>query len=167
MAIRIQHGDLTYLADTPEEAAKLGALLKLTDARGHRSVEELDGQHAGIIAEMAAAAATDQFEWTPELFGQYMDRLGEPQKAVLALIVEGRSVSDRFLREMLNISGNQSLAGTLSGISKQAAALSIPPRAVFTFENRRKAGKRQSVYYIADGFRKITGEMEWPKVALR
>lgn len=166
MAIRIQHGDVVYVADTPEEAAKLGALLKRRDAKVHRDTEEAQGPHGGTVGEMAAVSNETEFAWTPELFQHLQERLGEPQKAVLALIVAGHpSVSDRFIREMLNISGNQALAGTLSGISKQAAALGIPARAVFTFENRRKAGKRQSVYAVSDGFQKIAAEMGWPRAA--
>jgi hypothetical protein len=77
--------------------------------------------------------------------------------------VTRRRVTDEELRRALNVSGNQALAGVLSGISKQAAALNIPARAIFGFENLRNAGKRRSTYTVADKFLQIATDMNWPQ----
>jgi hypothetical protein len=158
MVIRIQHGDVTYVADTPEEAVRIGALLNRRVAGEPPTEEPPTGPNSG---EMWAMADESVCAWTPELFHQLIERLGEPQRAILGILVERRHVSDQYLREQLNIPGNQALAGALSGISKQAAALGISARSVFTFVNLRKAGKRQSTYSIGDSFRQIATEMGW------
>jgi len=66
----------------------------------------------------------------------------------------------------LNVPGNQALAGVLSGISKRAVALFIPPRAIFDFENFRVGGKRRSDYLVVDEFRHIAAELNWPPPSL-
>jgi hypothetical protein len=152
MAIRIKFGNVVYLVDTPEEAVRIGSLL---DGQGPKRPAK---GRTGVIGGMMASA-DDAKEWTPELFHQFIERLGDTQRAILSILVEHGQVSDQHLRERLNIPGNQALAGALSGISKQAVALGISARSVFTFENLRRAGKRQSLYAPAQQFRQIAVEV--------
>jgi len=141
MAIKIQHGSVVYVVDTPEEAARLGALL--------------DG--AGVIDTVQAAADDSEveFTWTPEIFRAFIDHLGEPQRKALVQLTKRGKATDAYLRETLGVSDNQALGGFLSGISKQALALGIPARAVFKCENYRNAGKRRSLYFIDNQFQQI------------
>jgi hypothetical protein len=167
MAIRFKHGGVLYTADTPEEAAKFTALLKRQDA------EEAE-KHAWNRAQISqggpgsvAAYITEEIlhnPWKPDVFLRFVRRLGAQQKKALSLLVEHRQISDEELRTALNVPGNQALAGILSGISKQAAALNIPARAIFGFENLRTAGKRRSTYSISDKFLQIATDMSWPSV---
>jgi len=139
MPIKIQHRGVIYTVETPEEAARLGALLK----------------EPGVIDSIQATAEESEFAWTPEVFHEFMEHLGVPQRAALSALVERRRVSDSSLREVLGVSDNQALGGVLSGISKQAMALGIPARAVFRCENYRNAGKRRGVYLIDGQFHQI------------
>lgn len=107
-------------------------------------------------------AYDENFAWTPDRFRALISRLGDAQKLVLALLLTKRAITDEELRNALKVPGNQALAGVLSGISKQAIALYIPPRAIFDFENTRVGGKRRSDYLVVDEFRKIAAEMSWP-----
>jgi hypothetical protein len=163
MAIKFKHRGDSYTADTPEEAAKLVALLKQQDAEDakrrawNRATIEQGGPGA-----VAAFIEEEYGTWTPDVFLRFMARLGPSQKAALVLLVSRRSVTDEELREALKARGNQALAGILSGISKQAAALNIPARSIFGFENLRTAGKRRSTYTVADSFLQISREMNWP-----
>lgn len=108
-----------------------------------------------------------QTPWTPDIFISFVDRLGGTQKAVLADLVSRHRATDEELRKVANVPDNQALAGVLSGISKQAAALDIPARAIFCFENFRNAGKRRSTYTVSDKFARIAADMNWPPAILQ
>jgi len=173
MAIKFKHGGVAFTADTPEEALRLSTLLKERDAEAAQKRIAEYQKRAGearfmtkygdgfqqIIASMDEEMETP---WTFEVFLSFIDRLGSPQKAALAALVTHHRMTDEDLRKALSISGNQALAGVLSGISKQAAALGIPARAIFGFENLRNAGKRRSTYTVADKFLQIATDMNWP-----
>jgi hypothetical protein len=165
MAIRFKYGGVAFTADTPEEAAQTMTLLKERDAEVARQraqarlQEEVGGQPAKVGSFLSDTAETP---WTPVLFQSFIDRLGESQQNALKLLVSFRHITDGELRATLDISGNQALAGVLSGISKQAAALNIPARAVFSFENFRNGGTRRSNYKVAEPFLEIATKMNWP-----
>jgi hypothetical protein len=163
MAIRFTHKGRQFAVDTPDEAAQLVALLNQQDAAQAK-------RHAWNRAnyELGAQSMTESIEeyygtpWTPDTFILFLERLGDMQKTALALLIEKRTVTDVELRDALKVSGNQALAGILSGISKQAAALDIPAREIFSFENMRSAGKRSSTYNVAEKFARIAKDMNWP-----
>lgn len=161
MAIKFRHRGELFIADTPEEAIKMRALLKNHDAETRFKM-----QFGSLMEQAQAVVELQQPIWTPESFIAFVDRLGAPQRAALAAMVTRRQVTDEELRKAVHVSGNQALAGVLSGISKQAAALGIPARAIFSFENFRHAGKRRSKYSIADDFLKIASDMNWPPASL-
>jgi len=158
-----------FTAPTAEDIVQLHALLKERDAKaareqvteyqkraGARLAAKYGGEYEQMDAFMQDALATP---WTPEKFLNFIDRLGSPQKVILAALVTRHRVTDEELRKLLKVSSNQALAGVLSGISKQAAALGIPARDIFEFENFRNAGKRRSVYTVADKFLLIANDM--------
>ena len=142
MAIRFKHGGELFIADTPEEALRMRALLRKDDveARQQRVLAKFEGPMGQLRAFVEDEASTP---WTPEVFLKFVERLGSSQRAALALLVARHRVTDAEMRAALNVPGNQALAGVLSGISKQAAALSIHARDIFLFENLRTAGKRR------------------------
>jgi hypothetical protein len=169
MAIKFKYRGEPFTADTPEEAVKTLALLKQQDKEAKEAYQERAARYLGAKMEMGGslvAYGLDELTtpWTPEIFHSFMDRLGESQKAALAMLVTQHRVTDEELRQELGVSGNQALAGILSGISKQAAALGIPARAIFTLENFRNAGQRRSTYAVADKFLHIATDMSWPQV---
>lgn len=161
MAIRFKYGGMSFTADTPEEVVQTLALFKERDAEAAQ--KRVWAKYGGKVEQMKAFIAEEaETPWTPEVFLSFVDRLGDSQQAALALLVTRRRVADDELRKALRVSGNQALAGVLSGISKQAAALNIPARSIFSFENLRNAGKRRSTYVIADKFLEIASNMNWP-----
>lgn len=161
MGIKFKHRGETFIADTSEEVMQLRELLAKQDAEAaqKRVLAKYGGKMEQLGAFIAAEAETP---WTPEVFLGFIDRLGNPQQVALSLLVTRRRVTDAELRKALDVSGNQALAGVLSGISKQAAALNIAARDIFSFENLRNAGKRRSTYTVADKFLEITSSMNWP-----
>jgi len=166
MAIRFKYAGISFVADTPQEAAQTMALLKERDAEAARQKQQAriegmlkDGRMEELHDHLIEGPGTP---WTPELFLSFIDRLGKTQRDLLALLVSFRHVTDEELRACIKVSGNQALAGALSGISKQAAALGISARDIFSFENLRNAGKRRSNYKIANKFAEIASQMNWP-----
>ena len=172
MVLTWRYHDETFTAETPEEMMKIRALVKKEEYEAEQKRAELrffariggatDYIRSAVAEEAHAMSEEEWRAWTPERFINLIDRLGAPQQAALALLVSKRSVTDEELRKALKVSGNQALAGVLSGISKQAAALDIPARAIFSFENLRNAGKRRSTYSVADRFLEIATKMNWP-----
>lgn len=161
MAIRFKHAGELFIADTPEEAMQMRTLLKKQDAEAAK--RRVWAKYGGKMEQVRAFVSEEaETPWTPEVFLSFMDRLGDPQRAVLALLVTRHHVTDEELRKAVNVSGNQALAGVLSGISKQAAALNIPARDIFSFENLRNAGKRRSTYTAAEKFVEIASSMIFP-----
>jgi hypothetical protein len=165
MTVKFRHGRVLLTADTPEEAARMMALLKKQDeeAARERAPSRVLAGYGGPVTQLRQFIVDEaETPWTPDIFLDFIGRLGPAQKRALALLVTRRRVTDEELRKALKVSGNQALAGVLSGISKQAAALKIPARAIFSFENLRNAGKRRSAYAVADKFLQIATDMNWP-----
>jgi len=175
MAITFKYGGATFTADTAQEAAETLALLKKHQADQAKSKREAQAQ-AWLDEKISRSRAFmnnaqnefnaylegDKYTWTQDRFNRFLSRLGEGQKLALALLTTKSSVTDAELRDALSVSDNQALAGVLSGISKQAISLYIPPRAIFKFENFRSGGKRRSDYLVVDEFRQIAKEVGWP-----
>jgi hypothetical protein len=165
MPVKFKHRGELFTTDTPEEAVKLRALLKKQDdeAARDRAERRVFARFGGTMGQLRSFIAEEvETPWTPDVFLTFINRLGAPQRAAVALFVTQRSITDEELRTALKVSNNQALAGILSGISKQAAALSIPARAIFSFENLRNAGKRRSTYTVSDKFLNMATDMNWP-----
>ena len=161
MAIKFEYGGVPFIFDTPQEADEMLALLKKREADA--AIEQMRSRFFGYMGEFQQKLnPLVSFPWTRDTFISFLSRLGEPQKAALALLISHERVTDEELRHALNVPGNQALAGVLSGISKQAAAINIPARAIFAFENSRVGGKRRSEYLVAPEFRQIASELNWP-----
>jgi hypothetical protein len=167
MAITFKYGGASFTVDTPQEAAEILALLKRHEAEA--AIEQARSRFSQYMQEdhhRVSAYDESKFVWTRDRFSAFIERLGDAQKLVLALLVTKRSVTDEQLRNSLKVPGNQALAGILSGISKQAVALYIPPRVIFDSENFRSGGKRRNDYLVADEFKKIAAAMNWPPSSL-
>jgi KaiC/GvpD/RAD55 family RecA-like ATPase len=167
MAITFKYAGASFTVDTPQEAADTIALLKRQEAEA--AIDEARSRFSGYQKEhehLLKAYDESKFAWTPDYFRALISRLGEAQKLALSVLVTRCSISDAEMRNALKVPGNQALAGVLSGISKQAAALNIPAWAIFEFENFRVGGKRRSDYLVVDKFRQIAADLNWPPPAL-
>lgn len=172
MAIKIPFGNKVIQCDTVEEAERMLEVLRQQEAdeRRIRRQEEAEGRQK--LAELTGNTMEllDDFlhpvkMWTPQLFLKFIDRLGADQQTILRILVSQERVSDEELRSALNVSNNQALAGVISGISKQAAALDVVAREVFGIENHRRAGELTKFYFAAEEFRKMADAMNWPTIS--
>lgn len=166
MAIKFEHGGKSFEADTPEQVVKLLDLLDRREvAASRREAYSVALTRVFVRSAEISAAVGYQSSWTPEVFAQFTERLGAPQRTALGTMVAFRlGAPDEVLRASSGSANNQALAGILSGISKQAQALGIPPRTVFTFENIRSKRGRSSLYRATDEFREFAIAAGWPEV---
>ena len=166
MPIKFEHGGSQYEADSPEQAAWLIDWLdKREAARANMAV--VSAKVTDLIASRPKIDSPPS-PWTPEVFSEFLGRLGDKQATVLGLLVSSGSMSDDSLRTVADVQSNQALSGVLSGISKQATRLGISPRDVFWIENKReeRTRSRRSTYHIAGNFRLIADELKWPEKRL-
>jgi hypothetical protein len=150
--IRIQHKDHVIECSNAAEAIEM---LKYID-----SVEQPATPDGSILSVIQAVVAGSKSAWSRKSFLEFVESLGDAQTRVLTLLVKGR-MTDQDLRKALKLEGNQALAGVLSGISKQAGALNVPARAVYTVEDERKGGEVTKTYAIALDFLRMARDMNW------
>jgi hypothetical protein len=172
MAIKIPFGNKVVECDTVEEAERILEILKhqeaderrtrqQQEAEGNRKLAKLTGNTMALMHDFLHPVKT----WTPQLFLRFIDRLGADQQAILRILITKGRASDDDLRAALKVDNNQALAGVISGISKQAAALDIIARAVFGIENHRRSGELTKIYFAAEEFREMAQSMNWPPSA--
>lgn len=159
--IRIPYRDRWIECSTREEAIAVMQHLEDQDAKKIQ-------RHKPSPFEANLRAVTELFggvetsHWTRELFWKFIEEIGETQKQILALLVRKRKVTDEEMRKALKLESNQQLAGFLSGISKQAGALNIPARSVFTIENESQGGEMTKAYVVAADFLRLAVDQNWP-----
>lgn len=158
--IKIRHKGAEIECETVEEAAELlkrllaeeqKTIIRKTTETGLAHLFDLDGGKPEISC------------WTRETFWKFIESLGEPQTSILEALAERKGkVSDEELREICEVQSNQQLAGILSGISKQASAVNVPARSVYSIETELKASGYCKFYSIAPDFLNMAKEMNWP-----
>jgi hypothetical protein len=154
MAIKIQHRRQLIECSTVEEFR--GVIQTLNDEE-----ERLRQQGRTPLHHLASLLAGGG-HWDGQLFVRFIDALGGAQVRLLSLLVRRGSLTDQEMRTELALEDNKQLAGVLSGISKQAAALNIPARDVFTINKEFQAREFTKSYTVAVDFLRIATEMNWP-----
>jgi len=170
MAIRIPYKGKFIECETPEEAEKMLAIINKQEIEERleqaapRTLPLPGNREWGMEWSdfVVSVPGSTPHSWTAKLFQAFIDRLGLDQQKILNVLVSQSCVTADDLRTAMGVQNNQALAGVISGISKQAAALDIPARAVFGIQNHRRSGELTKLYYAAPQFRKIAADMNWP-----
>ena len=103
--------------------------------------------------------------WTTEEFRKFTGRIRIPQRRLLAKLLENgpdRWLEDAGLRGFLALPDNNSLAGSLSGISKVAQMFGIEPRRVYTQNTVYRHAKAHRTYQITAEFAQAAARHKWP-----
>jgi hypothetical protein len=103
--------------------------------------------------------------WSDEEFLNFTGRIHVPQRRLLARLLEigpRQGLEDSALRELLELPDNQSLAGSLSGISKVALMFDIEPRRVYVTSIVYKHSKPHRSYQITPEFAEAATRLKWP-----
>src|SRR3954469_13822535 len=129
----------------------LGAFKLIKIVREGQPVRFTTPDEAVRFLQLEKAKTADTGIWTVEMYWRLIERLGEKQVTLLDCLNDGPR-TDAQLRGDFSLKSNQQLAGILSGISKQAAALGIPARSVFKIEKEYQAGEVITTYVLDAGF---------------
>jgi hypothetical protein len=157
--ITIRHGRAVVTCETVEEAAAL--LRRISSAEEDK---EERGRSSSPLELVLRSMVGAENPWTRQGFWNFLDKLGDAQKRVLVLLVRKGKATDAELRKVADVQSNLELGGILTAISKQAAAINVPARAVFTIETETASGENKKKYAIAMDFLRMASEMNWPPV---
>jgi hypothetical protein len=117
---------------------------------------------AALLKKLGEPSRPDLEPWTAHEFTEFTGRLQRQQKKFLWGLKEMGESDDELVRSLLNIEGNQALAGTLSGITKIAMAMDIDHTRIYRQRTRYEQGKPIRLYDLAPVFRKAAVEFDWP-----
>ena len=146
MAIKFNYRGQTYIADTPEEAARLRILLE--DSYHKRSKADIDFWQRMVVRDAG---------WTEKKFWSVLDTIGKLQAELLEIIMWSEVPADILAKE-LKLPSQEALAGVLSGLSKQLKPLNIRTSDVVKIETLWIGKKRQRWFMATDAFSAAASE---------
>jgi hypothetical protein len=117
-------------------------------------IKEAQKNGASNIVMAANEEPARMQEWTSavvESFGDLIRRHGFQMKVITILLKSQEWVTKPDLMKSLNLEDGQQLGGSLSGLSKNAVKLGVPP--VFEMERVQINGVRTSRYRLTKDFR--------------
>jgi hypothetical protein len=145
VAIEFKHSGRVWRADTPEEAI---ALRERLEARSRDDAKEGVDQEEGV--------------WTPDTALELLEGIGNKQKEFLRFLFEHTEVSDVQVVKELKLTSPLSLAGVLSGLSKQAKKQDIKPWHLYVTTVEWDGKDKSRSFYLGRGFRLAAEEIGWP-----
>jgi len=155
LAIRFTHRGRRYEADRPEEAKRLADLL-----------EAADQEKAKNDPSFARKLLFEKAGWTENRFWNLVNSIGEMQTKMLEALLRHEFLDDDELAKILGLRTLVSLAGVLSGFSKQAKRLGVRPSEVYQVTTYWKGRKKERMFSITEGFQEMAEEHQWPFISL-
>ena len=150
VAIEFKHRGRQWRADTIEEALELRKLLDEEDQAAAMSGEE--------------PADQEVHSWTPDVVTELLQGLGDLQKSFLRALYEHRThVPSTDIVVALGLDAEVSLAGVLSGLSKQAKKLDIMPWNLYDLQITWKGKAKTRSFKLKGAFRWALDELGWPE----
>lgn len=152
MAIEFKHNGRMWRADTAEEAIELRNRLEAEDEAAYASGEDPSVIEGDI--------------WVSDTVVELLQTSGELQKKFLKFLYENgeflKGVTSTEIVKALKIESEESLAGVLSGLSKQLKKIGRQPSELYTVTVQwTKDGKVRS-FRLKHGFRWAATELGWP-----
>jgi hypothetical protein len=148
MAIEFKHRGRIWRADTVTEAITLRNQLELAD-------------QAAIEAGEDPSDIEDQI-WTPDLVVDLLRNVGKNQKGFLRALFEKTCVSSDDVIKQLDLGNEVSLAGVLSGLSKQLKKLGIKPWELYRAQIEWDGKGKTRSFQLSHRFRWAATELGWP-----
>jgi hypothetical protein len=136
----VEYKGVTIRCDTPQEAVEVARLLG----------GEPDHPHFA--------------PWRVDEFTEFVQRIHFAQRRLLSILMKakGQAVKDAQLSSMMGVSGNQALAGILSGVTKIAKAMDLEPSRIYYQRTEYNQGSPERRYYITPAFLKAAEDVSWP-----
>lgn len=149
MAIEFRHNGRLWRADTPEEAIALR--------------ERLEAHDRSELHDGADPSGFDSDIWTPDLTVELLEGLGQRQKEFLKLLYKRQEVTSTEAANHLKLASEVSLAGVLSGLSKQAKRLEMKPWQLYLTTVEWDGKEKTRTFKLSNAFRTAAGEIGWPE----
>jgi hypothetical protein len=149
MAIEFKHGGRMWRADTAKEAITLRRQLETDDEAALQHGEEPDW-----ITEPV---------WTPDSIMELLRGLGQQQKMFLKVLCERQVVKSEQVIDLLPVKSEVSLAGVLSGLSKQLKKLGFKPWDLYAVTVEWTGKDKTRSFRLVGNFRWAANEIGWPE----
>ncbi len=140
MAIKFEHKGVKWETDTPEEAIKLQERLEQRD-QGH---------------------TTRMSPWTLGTIWDLLKGVGETQNNLLEVMATKLWITSAELIEQLGLESELSLAGVLSGLSKQLRAMGLMPSSLYQIKTDWNGKKKVRSFMLAPDFKAVAEANGWP-----
>jgi hypothetical protein len=148
VSIEFKHRGRLWRTDTAQEAIALRRQLEADDQ-----------------AALEAGEDPSDFEeqiWTPDLVVDLLKGAGENQKKFLRVLFEGGSVTSAEVIKRLSLQSEISLAGVLSGLSKQLKKLSLKPWDLYAGQIQWDGKGKTRSFRLSQRFRWAAMQLGWP-----
>lgn len=153
MGIEFEHRGKKWKADTPSEAIRL-----------RRELEELDAlaEQYGEIEFSEDERLRAETVWTPDVFSTFVQSIGRQQREIVkALLEHPVGITSGRLAERLRLSDEMSLAGILSGLSKQLKKLELKPAHLYSVNTSWRPEGKKREFVIHRAFELAAEELGW------
>jgi hypothetical protein len=151
MAIEFKHRGRIWRTDTVEEAITLRRRLEAEDFAAFESGEDLPDDF-----DLEPTA------WTHDAVTDLLKGAGALQKKFLRTLAEEGQITSEDLLSKLSLDSVVSLAGVLSGLSKQLKKLGIKPWSLYTVRVQWIGKSKTRSFSLVNQFRTAAAELGWP-----
>lgn len=148
MAIEFKHRGRLWRTDTAREAIALRRQLEADD-------------EAALEAGEDPSDVEDQM-WTPDFVVDLLRGAGENQKNFLRVLFENRRISSTDVIAKLALQNEITLAGVLSGLSKQLKKFNLKPWDLYTVQIQWDGKGKIRSFCLAQTFRWAAMQLGWP-----
>jgi hypothetical protein len=150
MGIEFKHRGRVWRADTVEEAIKLRTRLEAEDQAAFDAGEELPYD------------LDDTAKWTHDTITDLLRGAGPLQRRFLKVLAQEDEITSDKLLEKLSLDSMVSLAGVLSGLSKQLKKLGIKTWELYTVKVEWSGKTKTRSFSLVKQFEWSAAELGWP-----
>lgn len=100
--------------------------------------------------------------WSPDTVTDLLKNAGFQQKGFLRALAEGNHIASEEMLKTLGLKSEVSLAGVLSGLSKQLKKLGIPVSELYAVRVEWTGKTKKRSFWLTREFRSAAEELGWP-----
>ena len=154
LGIQFTHRGKEWRTDTVEEALALRRRLEEEDchddaARVHFGEDESDPDAAKI--------------WTPDVVTDLLENAGDLQRRFIRMLSENQKLTSEELVKKLRLDSEVSLAGVLSGLSKQLKKMDIQPSQLYGVVVSWEGKDKTRTFGLIRQFKLAANQLGWPE----
>jgi hypothetical protein len=150
MGIEFKHNGRLWRADTVDEAVALRRKLEAEDQAAFEAGEELPYVYREQV-------------WTADTVTDLLKNAGSLQKRFLRTLADGGKITSEDLVVRLGLESEVSLAGVVSGLSKQLKKLGVKPSDLYTVDVSWTGKNKTRNFGLVNEFRWAAAELGWPE----